>query len=292
MEKRMDVLCIGMATVDVVHYVDSTPATNEKYGARMTKVHAGGPAANAAVTIAKLGGSAHLVSAVGCGMLASVIREELDSYHVGLTDIAPGSTQTVIASVIVNTHTGERTVVGIKPQYDQLGDSLTINQFKPSAVLIDTYHIPAVKRCLAHISGSGAFVVLDGGSWKPQLADVLHYVDYAVCSEHFLPPGCRSLEESAEYLHNQGVSFVCFTRGELPIVIYQQGDTPFELPVPQVPQVMDTLAAGDIFHGAFCLRMVSSGRDVMRSLAYASEIAARSIQVIGPRDWPLDSHEV
>ncbi len=284
-EEPMDVLCIGMATVDVIHYVDSTPGSNEKYGARQTNVYAGGPAANAAITIAKLGGSAHLVSAFGCGALASVIREELELYGVTYTDIAPNSAQTVIASVIVNIHTGDRTVVGVKPQHDQMEISVHPQACNPAAVLIDSYHTLAAVSCLEQISGTEAFVVLDGGSWKPRLAEVLRFVDYAVCSEHFLPPECSTLNEAAEYLHDQGIPFVCFTRGERPIIVYQRGKSPFMFPVTHAQQVTDTLAAGDIFHGAFCLRMVSTNRDVMRSLAYASEVAARSVRVSGPRDW-------
>src|SRR5690625_5980424 len=55
----------GLATLDVIHRVDASPGPDEKVTALSQFVAAGGPAANAAVTFAALGGHAVLLTALG-----------------------------------------------------------------------------------------------------------------------------------------------------------------------------------------------------------------------------------
>ena len=53
---------VGLATLDVIHRITAPPAVNEKITARQQFVAAGGPATNAAVTFAALGGRADLAA--------------------------------------------------------------------------------------------------------------------------------------------------------------------------------------------------------------------------------------
>src|SRR5579872_2062952 len=84
---------LGLATVDITYAVERVPFENEKFVARSQEVLCGGPAANAAITYAYLGGIATLVSAVGTHPLASVIRHEVDRFRISLQDIAPSSAE-------------------------------------------------------------------------------------------------------------------------------------------------------------------------------------------------------
>ena len=59
------VLCIGHAVQDFVFTVDTMPGAAEKYRASAFESIGGGPAATAAVAIARLGGTAQL-AARGC----------------------------------------------------------------------------------------------------------------------------------------------------------------------------------------------------------------------------------
>jgi len=53
---------------------------------------------------------------------------------------------------------------------------------------------------------------------------------------------------------------------------------------PPAAAAIDTLGAGDIFHGAFCHAFAESG-DLSASLASAAEIASRACAFWGPRRW-------
>src|SRR5690606_35620805 len=72
---------------------------------------AGGPAANAAVTAARLLGGACLVTAIGDGPGADAVRADLAAHQVQVTDLAPPSWPLPVASALVDVHTGERTVI-------------------------------------------------------------------------------------------------------------------------------------------------------------------------------------
>jgi hypothetical protein len=47
-------------------------------------------------------------------------------------------------------------------------------------------------------------IVIDGGSWKPGFEEILPFVDYAICSANFYPPGCTTCEEVIAYLAAMG----------------------------------------------------------------------------------------
>lgn len=321
----MNGLFFGLSTVDIVHYVERDPQANEKATALSTCVFCGGPAANAAITFARLGGRAEFISWVGTHPVAAVVHDELAQYGVVLHDLQnlngaaesqhsgaqtaaqngdDGRTRQdeppVVASAIVNVSNGDRTVVGVKPQAQrEVRTALPEPSARPDVVLLDSYFNAQARSYALWARRNGVPVVLDGGSWKESLPDVLPLVDYAICSERFRAPGCDTTHATARFLFAQGVAVVCFTRGEKPILVFERGlhGTPEDnqssdlrhaerfVDVPAVTAVRDTLAAGDIFHGAFCYYLVHGKGNLDAVLSRAAEVAARSVQVHGPRNW-------
>ncbi len=280
-------LFLGMATVDVIHYVRGTFGNNEKAAAEETRIHAGGPAANAAVTYSLLGGDARLVTFAGSGALTACIEQELSSYGVVVDNCSAGEDQNpVTASVIVHIETGDRTVVGVKPRTEPHAASFYEPDILPDVLLFDTYFTATAAPYLSWAMDKRIPTVLDGGSWKRGLETVLPYITYALCSEHFLPPGCTTHDETVEYLKGFGIPAVCITRGERPILLYPPGGSLEEIPVKSPGQVQDTLGAGDIFHGAFCY-FIAQGSDFRSAVTASSRIASQSVCFRGPRTFLL-----
>ena len=81
-------LFVGLATLDVIHRIAEPPAANQKITAAAQFVADGGPAANAAVTFAALGGDAVLVTALGTDPVADLVRSELVAHRVEVIDAA------------------------------------------------------------------------------------------------------------------------------------------------------------------------------------------------------------
>jgi len=69
------------------------------------------------------------------------------------------------------------------------------------------------------------------------------------------------------------------TRGEKSIRL-QNGEIPAESVT-----CVDSLAAGDIFHGAFCYGYLEKELGFEQALEYASKIATESVKYKGPREW-------
>src|SRR5699024_909718 len=87
-------------------------------------VAAGGPAANAAVTFAALGGHAVLLTALGQGTIAETIAAELREQDVEVIDVAPALRDVApVSSVTVLEATGERSVIG--------GDATSLHAPRP-----------------------------------------------------------------------------------------------------------------------------------------------------------------
>ena len=129
--------------------------------------------------------------------------------------------------------------------------------------------------------------VLDGGNWKTRTENLLPYIDYAICSENFLPPRCSSTSGTISFLHKTGVEKVAITRGEKPIIMSINGKEK-EIHISQETQICSTLGAGDVFHGAFCYFILALGGNFPLALEKASKIATLSCQHLDARQRVTD----
>ena len=64
---------VGLSTIDIIYTVSEHPAPNTKIAAQSQQIFVGGPATNAAVTFAFLGGSTTLMTPSGNNPLAAMI---------------------------------------------------------------------------------------------------------------------------------------------------------------------------------------------------------------------------
>jgi sugar/nucleoside kinase (ribokinase family) len=277
----------GLATLDIVHRVAAPPAANEKVTATAQFVAAGGPAANAAVTFAALGGRATLVTALGSSPVAQTLAAELHSVGVEVVDVDPGHAgQAPVSSAGVTESTGDRSVVG--------GDAANRRAPAPDpevvaalldgadVVLVDGHH-PESAGAIAHAAqASGIRVIVDAGRWKPAMADVLPAASDVVASADFRMPASSSSEETAARLVADRVPVVVVTDGPEPIRWWHDGGRG-EVPA-QAVDAVDTLAAGDVFHGAYAFA-AARGLPLPATIAYASRVAAVRCTVVGPRSW-------
>jgi sugar/nucleoside kinase (ribokinase family) len=148
--------------------------------------------------------------------------------------------------------------------------------------MVDGHFIEACQAWASAAKARGKPVVLDGGSWKDGTDELLKSVHTAICSADFLPPGCASRDEVVEFLKSRGVANIAITDGA-EAIHFISGQSSGTISVPQV-EVVDTMGAGDIFHGAYCL-YVSSGRGFIESLAEATKVASESCRYAGTREW-------
>jgi len=280
----MNGLFIGLVTLDFVYLAPSPPTNNQKIVASDYVVTAGGPATNAAVTFSYLGAQSTLLGTVGNHPITQLIKADLATYGVAIADLSPTQTEPPpVSSIIVSQGTGERAVVSINAVKNQITpECIPENILQGADIVLIDGHQMVVGEAIAQLAKTNNIpVVIDGGSWKPGFEKVLPFANYAICSANFHPPNCQDIEEVFTYLSLIGIPHIAITQGEKPIRFLTEGNIQ-TLEVPHIKAV-DTLAAGDIFHGAFCHYIFQN--NFTEALASAAKIAAQACQCFGSRQW-------
>ena len=329
----------------VIQLVDAPPGPDEKIVALDQTVAAGGPAANAAVAFAALGGRALLAAPVGAGPLAELIRADLTACGVELidcaaapaareADVAPGVGGSPepgaaagrggipgiplgdgavagpsVSSCTISAATGERSVVSTNARarpdpapLSALSDAVAAGAPAPDVVLIDGHNPSLARAGLDLAERVGALRLMDAGSWKDDAADLPGRCDVVAPSARFHPPGpagaLREPADVAAWLRGRGAGAVVLTRGSAP-VLWWCGERSGSAAPPAVGAV-DTLGAGDVFHGALALALAralpgrrSGGGGEARiapaaladAVASACAVAAASTEHFGTRAW-------
>ncbi|MBD2325515.1 PfkB family carbohydrate kinase [Alkalinema sp. FACHB-956] len=286
-------LFIGLTTVDFIYLAEAPPQANQKVVAIESLISAGGPATNAAVAFAALGGAATLLSSVGQHPITSLIHADLESCGVRLMDLTPEQTASPpVSSIVITQATGDRSVISLNAQRTQVpADSLPQEPLQAlladtDVVLIDGHQMALSAAIAQEAKRLGIPVVIDGGSWKPGFDTVLPFVEYAICSANFQPPGCATQADVFAYLRQFGIQTIAITQGAGPIVWCDLAHPTLQARQPPSIVPVDTLGAGDIFHGAFCHAILQ--QNLINSLDFAGKTAAFACRFLGTRSWSLE----
>jgi sulfofructose kinase len=269
------VVAVGLCTVDLVQRVATLPAPGEKVQSSSVELAAGGPAANAAVAVAALGGTALLSTVLGSHPLARLASRDLEACGVAVTDVLPYRVAPpAVSAVSVRESDGERTVVS----HNAAGVAAVaeVDLAGAGCLLLDGHHPDLALRAARSARELGVPVLLDAGSWKPVLADLLSYVDICACSAAF-----REEDELTNPV-------VIRTAGPDPVTWTAGGESGSVDVAPT--EVLDTVGAGDVWHGAAALAVARLGRvpaaaEVPGVIEYANRAAAVRIGHEGPRTW-------
>ncbi|MDQ0374107.1 PfkB family carbohydrate kinase [Cellulomonas humilata] len=284
-------VCCGLATLDVVQVVDRLPAPDEKVVARSLDVTFGGPAANAAATAAALGVRTVLVTALGAGPIGDLVRAGLAAAGVAVVDLLDGPGTPAVSTVLVTRGTGERAVVSVNAvgTGDLSGAARRLDVLEgATTLLVDGHHLEAAEVLAADASARGIPVLLDGGSWKPGLDRLLAHVDHAVLSADFRLPDVA--EDLLDRVADLGPRLVAQSAGAGPVQVRRvdadgrRASSVLHPPTVPSAEVVDTLGAGDVLHGATAASL-ATGHDVLTALADGVARASESVRHPGALGW-------
>jgi sugar/nucleoside kinase (ribokinase family) len=280
------VLFIGRTTLDAIYILDRLPEEDTKVFAKEFLLAPGGPATNAALTSARLGSHAHLISAVGDGLWADRIRSVLAAERVELLDLAAGTGYETPLTTVWAT-APKRTVVN--PPIDRRPVKVLNGGWSqsvpaawgpvPPVALCDGFYLAETFPLLTACHAAGTKLVMDGGSWKPGTAELAPLLTAAVVSERFRVPGVQPSPESIfAYFSQAGVPLIAITRGQRSILASDRGRR-FEVSIEPV-EGAETLGAGDVLHGALA-HYLSEGLAFEPALTAAAHIASASCHRLG-----------
>ncbi len=287
-------LFVGLVTLDFIYQVQYFPTSNEKIIASDQLILSGGPATNASVAFSSFDNEAILLGVFGCHPLSCLIRSELANYPLKLIDLAPDfSHSPSVSSIIVTSSTGERAAISVNATKCQASPTVIPDQIlnNINIILIDGHQMAVSEEIARQGKAKNIPIVMDGGSWKNGYEKILPYVDYAICSANFYPPNCHTQEDIVAFLKSFNIPYIALTQGEKPIKYWEE-KAQGEILIPKV-NVIDTLGAGDIFHGAFCHYILQS--NFPHAIAQSAKIASYSCQFYGTRHFsdqlPVTSYQ-
>jgi sulfofructose kinase len=280
------IIAVGHAALDYVYRIDKIPSSATKLRATDHVTSGGGMAANAAATIARLGGHVSLWARVGDDAPGGIIRHQLRTAGVGTSHVrAIDGASSATAAVIVDKR-GERLVVSEDDhEFPLAADWLPIAHVETAdVVLSDLTWLEGTVAAFRAARDHGVPTVLDIDLNSGQLLDkVIGLADYAIFSapafKQFTHGG--SDEQRLSHLVQSGIRHAGVTRGaDGYLWAARNGEKGLQ---PAFPiEVVDTTGAGDAFHGAFAW-CVSEGAGDAECARFASAVAALSCTGLGAR---------
>ncbi len=280
-ESTHDVLCVGHASYDLVFSVPRHPAADEKIFADAFLACGGGPAANAAVIVARLGLRSAFAGYLGDDLYGASHAAELAQEGVDTRWLARGKRPTPISTVLVKPD-GTRALVNFKGETLALtAAAIDFSSIRPKVMLFDG-HEPLLSAPLAtRARTQGIPTVLDAGSLHGGTQALMGQVDYLVASEKFAGQwlGAADMPRALTGLAEQA-PVVVITLGEHGLIWRKNGESG-SLPAFAI-RAVDTTGAGDAFHGAFAAGL-AAGLTWDKLLRYASAAGAICCERQGAR---------
>jgi len=277
--ERQRVVCIGIATLDAIVVVDRLPRTDERMPGRDSALAGGGVAATAAVTLARLGIPVSLIGRVGDDRAGRWIRDDLASEGVDVRALRLLSdTRSPLSAVLVEQSGGAR---AIAPDLGDAGpialDPDEIDLCREAAwVHVDLRGAPAIAQL--ERAGVDTLVSLDDGipdADIPSLSSIALYAPTAAALLARRP--ALDLEAAIAEALDEGPDLVVVTRGRAGAMALERdpstGVAARLRAVAPAVDVLSTLGAGDVFHGALLAGLVE-GRSAAEALHRATVCAA------------------
>jgi sulfofructose kinase len=263
------VVCIGLATLDTISAVPRHPEPEDRVVATDHAVAGGGPAATAAVALARLGIDTYFVGAVGDDLAGDEIRLGLEAEDVDVSEL--------------------RTVAGARsPQSSILVGAAT----RAIVAYTGTAHLSLSERARGlcrdaawvHVDHVGyahaprdVRLSLDGGNPIDSLD--LRGVDLYAPTEAALTDRFGSPRAALD----AGAELVVVTRGDAGSAAFTRDGRSFSAPAPTGIEIVSTLGAGDVFHGALLAQLVDHDAPLDDALAAANVAAALSCRALDGR---------
>lgn len=277
------VFCLGIATLDYVYSVETMPTRGEKYRSRDLAVVGGGCAGNASAAIARLGGACWIATRLaddltGDTILADLAREGVETAHARRF----AGLRSPVSAILVDAD-GERMVVSysdsaMPEEADWLPATLPAGA---GAVLVDTRWGEGSYAALKLARDAGVPGVIDGDRSPPHplMTETASHVAFSqqalreISGEEDARAGLGKLAATAG-------NWLAVTLGPDGVLFTENGGIAHSPAFPV--EAVDTLGAGDVWHGAFALAL-AEGQGERAAIRFASATAAIKCTRFGGR---------
>ncbi|RUY70070.1 sugar kinase, partial [Mesorhizobium sp. M7A.F.Ca.CA.001.09.2.1] len=288
MAKPVKLLSVGALTLDTILRVETLPIHQGKFMASDGVQIASGMATSAACAAHRLGAEVSLWASAGDDAVADQLIAGIEAEGVDCTFVRRvRGARSALASILVDAH-GERIIV---PFYDRLAqadpDVLPVADLMAfDAVLVDVRWPGAAALALKAARAISRPAILDADTAPLEvLEQLLPLATHIIASEPAARIVCGQAldpETACADLASRTDAFVAVTGGAAGSWWHdRRAGCVRHVAAPKIKAV-DTLAAGDVFHGAFAVGLAEA-MPVEQALRFASAAAALKCLRFGGR---------
>ena len=272
------VLSVGVATLDTIVLVDKYPSANQRVVAEQTIRAVGGPATTAAVTMARLGIDVSLACVIGDDEAGRYIFDALKREGVDTENVQVDSNVTTAVGTIVVSKSEQSRAIMVQPQNQLPKKPANINDYQ--WIHVDQVGMKALKGW-GIARGGDAKLSIDIG----YAAEGLNPGDYDL----YAPSENITTDTSTATRDKNLVVISQAERGSL----YSDGQSSGSVPA-ITSEILSTLGAGDVFHGALVAAQVWN-KEISEAVLIANTVAGLSCRGLDgqsgiPRKNELDAY--
>ena len=274
------VLVTGVCVIDFIFQLDEIPKTFEKFRANDAFITGGGPAANAAVAVSRLGGSATLASRLGEDEVAKLIMSDLVNEGINTKYIKQfEGHRSPFASAYIDKK-GERQIVVYRDHTIPL-DASWINEIEDHDVyLADTRWNEGTIETLKIAKKLNRPGVLDAEDTVTveAIQNASHIAFSLFGLQSFTNK--KNIKDALKEISMITKGWACVTNGEKGVYFLSNSEL-VNIPTVKI-DAKDTLGAGDVWHGAFALSL-AEGSNEIEAVKFANSAASLKCSVFGGR---------
>lgn len=290
------IVCAGVLTLDTLALVPAYPAADERMLSEEVRIAGGGPAANAAVVLARHGHEVAFLGCVGADPAGEMAVAMLASEGVDVSCVLTDARRpTQISCVVISP--GARAIstqaLPPLPALDAFGAGAAQMVRQAEWLHVDHLGFATIAPLLRGLPPEARpRLSIDAGNPVPGLdlsLATLHVpTGRALTTAFDLPDTPAGRTEAARRALEAGAAAVVATQGEGGASAWWSGrfdGTPAGMAHADAPQTVDirsTLGAGDVFHGALVSALVR-GLSFPQALAEANACAALSCRALDGR---------
>lgn len=278
------ILIIGSLNMDYVINVQTMPQVGETVLSQGVSLIPGGKGANQAYTVGRLGGQAVMLGAIGCDSAGEALCQSLSSAGVDVSRLKRCETARTGAAFIMVDAQGKNSIIvdqGANAAVDIPYIQENLDILEDCDIVVFQLEIPLETVVFAAKKAKelGKTIILDPAPARKDIPQELYRcVDYLKPNETELAvltgdtTAARHPGHPAGLLQTQGVKNVVVTLGEQGVFLCMENGQSSISPAIEVPQVIDTTAAGDSFTGAMATALVR-GEPLAQAVKFASMVS-------------------
>lgn len=291
------IACIGNVTYDMIGYTKTFPIEDRRNTIYKKTTSLGGPSFNAASVLEKFNEDVSFYGFIGDDDFSELLMSKLNETNINRENLVKKENFSMPFSfIIVTDDSKSRTINTNRDPQDNI--DLVFDNYSDDydIILTDGKYPKAFFELQA--KNPTATTIIDAGRCNENIINICKNVDYIICSEDFANDFVKTIGINKqinfeninetllvmEILNNYfEKSNVCATVGSKGYLYFDDNNNLINKEALSFGKVLDTTAAGDIFHGAFTYALAND-YSYEQSLEFANTTSSLSVTKYGGRE--------